>query len=211
VRKVLGIVLVLSACGGGGGSATVATIDPKVANQIAVDAAVLQASDLAGNWNTNRALTDSSTSRDKVSEAAAECFRTDGDDVTANALREFLSGPSLGHVIVRGELESHRDATSLTGKLTAFTQEAASSCLKQYILHLFSPGGGVVGDLAITPSKVDGVGDEQGGFLISAPVSLNALDFTIGRATMTVINFDTIPDHALAVAGMKATAHRLAE
>ena len=53
-------------------------------------------------------------------------------------VREFVNGPQLRHLIVRGEVETHADATTLTGKLTAFTATSAASCMKQFVGRLFA-------------------------------------------------------------------------
>jgi hypothetical protein len=220
LAMTLGALIVTAACsGGGGGGATSATIKPTVRDQLAADAAVLQAADLPGSFSRSTSSSSSgSDATESVSSAADECFRTN-DAETASSVREFVNGPQLRHIIVRGEVEAHADVSSLTGKLTAFTPADASTCMKQFIGRLFAAEGGVVGDVAVLPSEVDADFDEQGGFVFTVLVSENG-DFTIGveivfgrvgrfRATASVVAFDKTPDHALALAAMKAMENRL--
>ena len=184
-----------------------------------MDAAVLQASDLPGSWSTNRPATtasDALPSREDVLTIADACFPTP-DGITATTAREFLSGPTLGHVLVRGVVEAHRDASTLTGKLPAFTLDATKACVQQEIQKLFP--GAVITDVSVVPSTVANAGDERGGFLINVHLS-SGEDFFIGedivlarfgrfRAACTVVNFDTQPDHALCAEGLKAMGRRL--
>jgi hypothetical protein len=213
------VALIVAGCGGGGGTGPVDTINPTVRDQLAADAAVTQVSDLSGYFiHASTRSSSSSDASESVSGAAAECFPTN-DAKTASAVREFVNGPQLRHIIVRGEVETHADASTLTGKLTAFTPATAAECMKQFIARLFASEGGVVGEVAVTPSKVDASFDEQVGFVFTVPVSSGGA-FTIGveivlgrvdrfRSTVSVVAFDHTPDHSLAVAAMAAMANRL--
>jgi hypothetical protein len=217
---VMAVVMMVAACGGGSsGGAPSDTIDPKLRDQLTADVAVLQAADLPGSFSRSTSSPSStSDASESVSGAAAECFQTN-DARTAFSVREFVNGPQLRHIIVRGEVETHADASSLSGKLAAVTSSAASKCMKQFIGRLFAVEAGVVGDVAVVPSKVDAGFDEQAGFVFTVPVSGNG-DFTIGveivfgrvdrfKATASVVAFDKTPDHSLVVAAMKAMANRL--
>ena len=215
----LTLATVAAACGGGGSSGPPPTIDATTKDQLAVDAAVLQMSDLPGSWSTNRAAstaTDALPSRDDVLTIADTCFPTP-DGITATTAREFLSGPTLGHVLVRGVVEAHQDASTLTGKLPAFTADATKACVQREIQKLFPDA--VITDVSVVPSTVAGAGDDRGGFLINVHLSSGA-EFFIGedivfarfgrfRAACTVVNFDTQPDHALCTEGLKAMGRRL--
>lgn len=220
------LVIALAACGGGGSSAPPQTISGQVKERLAADAVVLQASDLPGTWTTNRdpTVAASDQNRDKVSEAADACFPLDAAGIVASATREYLSGPTLGHIIVRGVVEAHADPAAITGKLSSVSASDAAKCLQQYVAKVFSGDPATtVHEITINPSTVKGVGDEQGGFLVSMPVSsTNGTDFTVGadivfarvgrfRAVLTVINFDTTPDHALATAGLKSMVLRASQ
>jgi hypothetical protein len=214
---VMAIVLIAAACGGSGGPAGNDTIDPTVRDQLTADAAVLQVDDLVGTFS-RASSKKSADASESVSGAADECFQTNGAK-TAFSVREFVNGPQLRHIIVRGEVETYADASSLTGKLTAFTPAAASTCMQQFIGRLFAAEGGVAGEVAVVPSRVDADFDEQVGFVFTVPVSSDG-DFTIGveillgridrvRSTAIVVAFDRTPDHSLAVAAMTAMANRL--
>jgi hypothetical protein len=217
----LTLATVVAACGGGGSSAPPPTIDSTTKDQLTVDAAVLQMSDLPGTWSTNRpasTASDELPSRDDVLTIADTCFPTP-DGITATTAREFLSGPTLGHVLVRGVVEAHQDASTLTGKLPAFTADATKACVQQEIQKIFP--GAMVTDISVVPSTVAGAGDERGGFLITVRLASGA-EFAIGedivfarvgrfRAACTVVNFDTTPDHALCTEGLKAMGRRLEE
>src|SRR5258708_39030257 len=120
MRKTLAVLVILlsaAACGGGGNaSSTSDTIAPKVRDQLASDIAVLQAPDLPGGVFVAAGSTDvESTARDKVSQEADDCFITAVNDKTATAVREFVNGKELQHIIVRGEIEAHTSASGLTG------------------------------------------------------------------------------------------------
>jgi hypothetical protein len=217
----LALVITIAACGGGGSSAPPPTIDPTTKDQLSVDAAVLQMSDLPGSWSTNRQAStaaDQLPSRDEVLTIADTCFRTP-DGITATTAREFLSGPTLGHVLVRGVVEAHQDASTLTGKLPAFTADATKACVQQEIQKILP--GATITDISVVPSTVAGAGDERGGFLITVRLASGA-EFAIGedivfarfgrfRAACTVVTFDTTPDHALCAEGLKAMGRRLEE
>ena len=212
------LTAVVAACGGGS-SAPPPTIDPMTGDQLAVDAAVLQMSDLPGTWSTNRpasTASDALPSRDDVLTIADACFATP-DGITATTAREFLSGPTLGHVLVRGVIEAHADASTVAGKLPAFTADATKACVQTEIQKIV-PGATIV-DLSVVPSTVAGTGDEGGGFLITVHLA-GGEDFTIGedivfarfgrfRAACTVVNFDTQPDHSLCAESLKAMVRRL--
>jgi len=216
----LTFVAATAACGGGGSSGPPPTIDPTTKDQLRVDAAVLQASDLPGAWSTNRpasTASDELPSREDVLSIADRCFATP-DGITATTAREFLSGPTLGHVLARGVVEAHSDAATVTGKLPAFTAEATKACVEQEIRKIFP---GAVADVAVVPSIPGSAGDERGGFLITVHLS-NGADFFIGedivfarfgrfRAACTVVNFDTQPDHAVCTEALKAMGRRLEE
>ena len=222
VALVVACAFVVAACGGGGKARPSPTIPQQTKDQLAVDASVLQLSDLPGTWDTNRpasTASDALPSRDDLLTIADTCFPTN-DGITATTAREFLSGPTLGHVLVRGVVEAHADATSIAGKLSAFTDADTSTCVQQVVQKVFGASA-AIGDLSIKPSTVDGAGDERGGFLVSINLSNAGSGFTIGadmvfaragrfRATCTVINFDSQPDHALCAEGLKAMLRRAA-
>jgi len=186
---------------------------------LAVDAAVLQMTDLPGSWSTNRpasTASDALPSRDDVLTIADACFATP-DGITATTAREFLSGPTLGHVLVRGVVEAHADASTVSGKLPAFTPEATKACVQGELQKIFP--GAVISDVSVVPSPLADVGDERGGFLITVRLA-SGEDFTIGedilfarlgrfRAACTVVNFDTQPDHSLCAESLKAMVRRL--
>lgn len=211
-------------CGGGSGSSKPPpTIDPQERDRLAVDAAVLQASDLPGVWNTNRPASTASESlptRDDVLTIADVCFPTP-DGITSTTAREYLSGPTLGHVLVRGVVEAHRDAASLSSALATLSPATVKACVPELVHRVFGDGV-TLGAVTVDSSSVDGVGDERGGVVVSIPLSGSGGDFSIGvdivyarvdrfRATCTVVNFDSPPDHALCVEGLKAMVHRLGQ
>lgn len=214
----LTLAVTIAACGGGGSSAPPPTIDQTTKDQLTVDAAVLQMSDLPGTWSTNRpasTASDALPSRDDVLTIADTCFATP-DGITATTAREFLSGPTLGHVLVRGVAEAHADASTITGKLPAFTTDAAKACVQQEIQKLFP---GAIADLSVVPSVPGTAGEERGGYLLTVHLSSGA-DFVIGedivyarfgrfRAACTVVNFDTQPDHVLCTDALAAMGRRL--
>ena len=214
-------VAATGACGGGS-SPPPATIAAQAKDQLAVDAAVLQITDLPGQWDTNRAAStasDSLATSDDVLAVADVCFPT-ADGITSTTAREYVSGRSLGHVLVRGVVEAHTDAASVTGKLSAFTVPAAAACLKDGMTKLLADGGATIADPSVAPTTVEGAGDESGGFIVSMPVSTPGGDFTIGadivfartgrfRATCTVIYPQEQPDHQLCADGLEAMLRRV--
>jgi hypothetical protein len=221
VRK-LGCVLaavVLAACSSGGtGAGPSDTISPKVRDQLAVDAASLQPADLPGHWTPERATDVLSSTRDQIAQAADECLAVDDDGTTAVAIRELLSGQELGHIIARGRVESHGDASTLATGLDQVTSDGVKDCITRFATKLFSTG--TIGDVTVTPSTVAGVGQQGGGFLFSIPVSFSELQFAIGadivyarvdryRSIATVITFDRVPDHALVTSALTNTVSRL--
>jgi hypothetical protein len=176
-------------------------------------------SDLPGSWSTNRpasTASDALPSQEDVLTLADACFPTP-DGITATTAREFLSGPTLGHVLVRGVVEAHRDASTITGKLPAFTADAAKACVQMEIEKIFP--GATITDVSVVPSPPGNAGDERGGFLINVHLA-SGENFFIGedivfarfgrfRAVCTVVNFDTQPDHALCTDALAATGRRL--
>lgn len=214
------IAFAFAACSGGGGGASPSdTISPKARDQLAVDAAALQPADLPPTYSPDKATDVLSSTRDRVSEAADECLKTDAD-ATAIAIRELLSGKELGHIIVRAEVEAHADAGALTTAMAGLKQDDIAACVKDFASKLFNSPDSTIGTVAVTPKGVDGVGEDVGGFVLSVPVAIGGLQFTIGndiafarvgryRATVSVITFDRDPDHSLAVAAMTGMVKRL--
>jgi hypothetical protein len=225
---ILATLMVLAACGGGGGGATSDTIDPKVTDQLAANAAVLQASDLPGLFSSNSS-SSSSTADQQVSLDANQCFTSATDqqssapdkELIAAAEREYAIGLRLDAVIVRGRVEMYRDATTPGSKLAAFGQSAVTDCLKRLYVDQLSAVGATVGDVSVTRSKVEGTGDEQAGFLISFVATIDGVDhpfaiefdFTrVGRVGLIVSVISPRGlDHSLAVTAMTAMAHRLSQ
>lgn len=216
---VVACAVVFGACGGGS-SAPPPTIDQTTKDQLSVDAAVLQQSDLPGVWNANRpasTASDSLQARDDVLTIADTCVPTP-DGITATTAREFLSGPTLGHVLVRGVVEAHRDASTLAS-LASVTPASVKACFPD-LMHKVFGADAAIGDVTTESSTVEGVGDEGGGFVTSIHLSSGGTEFDIGadvvfarlgrfRATCTVINFDSRPDHKLCTEGLKAMLRRL--
>ena len=220
---LLALVAIVGGCTGGGSSASPPTIDPQTRDQLTVDAGVLQVSDLPGTWDTNReasTASDTLTARDDVLTMADTCFPTTAG-LTSTTAREFLSGPTLGHVLVRGVVEAHGDPTQLSTAMKALSAQTIRACVPDVMRRVF--GADVqLGEVAIDSSTVTGVGDDGGGALVTVNLSGGGNAFAIGadmvfarvgrfRATCTVINFDSPPDHTLCVAGLKAMVHRLGE
>jgi hypothetical protein len=226
---IVSIAMMVAACGGGGsGGATSGTIDPKVADQLAANAAVLQASDLPGLFSSHSSSSSSSTDTAPRSDAD-RCFTPAADqsssaldqDVTAKADREYAIGFRLDTVIVGGRVEMYRDATGPSSKLATYGQPAVTDCLKKLYVDQLTAVGATVGDVTITPSKIEGVGDEQGGFLLSFVATIDGVvhpfaiefDFTrVRRVGLTVSVFSPRgPDHSLTVTAMKAMVARLSQ
>lgn len=221
VRKLLwGLTAVaLAACSSGGGaSGSADTVPPRAREQLAMDAAALQATDLPGTFTPERATDVLSSTRDQIAQAADECLVADEDGTIAVAIREFLSGDELGHIIVRTITESHTDAAALQAGIEQRAPDAVKECVTQFAVKLFATG--VIGEVTVTASEVAGVGEQRGGFVFTIPVSFGELQFTIGseivyarvdrfRAVATVITFDRIPDHALVDAALRAMVGRL--
>jgi hypothetical protein len=218
---ILSAVL-LVACGGGTAASTSDTINPAVRDQLAADAAVLQVSDLPDLF----AAHSSSSSQDTpVSRNPSECLdpatgqnSNASDDLVAAAQREFAIGFRLDAIIVRGVIQIYRDPAAPTAKLGAFGQSGVTECLKKLYVEQLTAVGGTVGDVSVTPSKVEGVGDEQSGFVLSFLVTIDGVDhpfaaefdFTrVGRAGLTVSVFSPRGlDHSLAVTAMTAMINR---
>ena len=137
-------------------------------------------SDLPGTWDTNRAAStasDALPTRDDLLTIADVCVPTP-DAITATTAREFLSGPTLGHVLVRGVVEAHRDASSLA-TLATFDPASVNACLPDLVQKVFG-GAAVLGDVEVAASSVDGVTDARG---FSASIHLSggeaAFDITL--------------------------------
>ena len=213
------LIVLLAACGGGGGGATSQTINPTVRDQLAADAAVLQAPDLPQLF----------AAQESSSAAAAtpacdpnECFNPGGlqrDDVVADAQREYAIGYRLDAIIVRGMVEMFRDDAAATAKLESFARPAVTDCLKALYVEQLTAVGATVGEVTITPSKVEGLGDEQAGFVLSFVATIDGVDYPfavefdftrVGRAGLTTSVFSPRGlDHALAVTAMTAMVNRL--
>ena len=217
-------LIAAAACGGGGGnSSPPGTIDQKTKDQLAVDAAVLQQSDLPGTWNTNRPASTASDvlpTRDDLLTIAEVCAPTP-DGITATTAREYLSGPTLGHILVRGVVEAHSDPSKLASTLATFTPPTVKACLPQLVHTVFGDTA-ALGDVTTQSSTVEGIGDDRGGFLTSIHLTGAGTDFVISadvvfarldrfRATCTVVTFDSQPDHALCTEGLKAMVRRLSQ
>lgn len=232
MRKLVAIaaIAMLAACGGGGGRGSTAdTIDPKVTDQLAADAAVLQASDLPEGFASSSSSSSSSSSDDsQASEDAQKCFEaaigfdpnTFDKDRTAKAKRKFKFGSGRDLVTVDGEVEVYRDAANVAAQIAALGQPDVAECFRQAFVAQFTAIGATVGDLTVTPIKVDGVGEEQSGLLVSGPVTVNGVDIAfaaefnytqVGRFALTasVLSLQGTPDHSLAVTAMTAMANRL--
>ena len=218
-----GVVLALlaGACGGGGAK-TQGTIPAEAKDQLAVDAAVLQVTDLPGTWDTNRPASTASESLqtgDDVLTIADECFPT-RDGIAATTGREYVSGRQLGRILVRGVVEAHADPASISGKLGSFTPASAAPCVKDFVGKVLASTGAAPGDPNVQPATVEAVGEERGGFVVSVPVTSPGGDFVIGadivfarvgrfRATCTVIHPPTESAESLCAGGLKAMVRRL--
>jgi hypothetical protein len=225
---LLATLMVLAACSGGGTTrATSQTIDPKVSDQLAANAAVLQASDLPGSFSSESSSSSSSSSAaPQVSLGANRCLTSATGQASsapdnapiATAEREYAIGLRLDAIIVAGRVEMYRDATAPASKLAAFGQTATTDCVKKFYVDQLTAVGATVGEVSVTGSKVDGFGDEQAGFLVSFVATIDAVDhpFAIefdftrnGRVGLTVsVVSPRGLDHSLAVTAMKAMAHR---
>lgn len=213
------VIATLAGCSSGGtGASPSDTVSPKVRDQLAVDTASLQAADLPGRFSPERATDVLSSTRDQIAQAADECLVADDDGTTAVAIRELLSGQELGHIIVRGRVESHGDAATLQQAMDQLTSDGVNTCITQFSQRLFATG--TIGTVTIAPSSIDGVGEKSGGFVVTVPVSFGELQFSIGaeilfarvdryRSIATVVTFDRLPDHALATAALTNTVGRL--
>jgi hypothetical protein len=213
----------LAASCSGGSSGPPATINATVKDQLSVDAAVLQMSDLPGTWSTNRVAStasDALPTRDDVLTIADICVPTPVG-ITATTAREFLSGPTLGHVLVRGVVEAHSDAGALAGAMATLHPDQVKACLPQLVHTVFGDTA-QLGEVSTESSTVDGVGQDGIGFRTSIHLSSGDAAFDIGadvvfarvdrfRATCTVISFDSPPDHALCADGLKAMVRRLSQ
>jgi hypothetical protein len=228
MRKLAGIALIsliVTACGGGGSS----TQPSNEKDQAAANAAVLQATDLPNGFSSSSSSSSSSNASDsQASDDADTCFKqatgVDPNAIdknrTAKAKNSFKLGAGLDTVTVEGEVEMYREGSDLTAQLAALAQPGVTDCLKNLFATEFANRGATVGDLSIVPSKVEGVGDEQGGFTISGPITINnvsinfgtEVDFTrVGRVGLsaTIVSLQGAPDHSLAVTAMTAMAGRL--
>jgi hypothetical protein len=220
------IVMFAAACGGGGGGATSDTINPKVADQLAADAAALQASDLPGTFSSYASSSSSGTDSQAPSDPR-ECFAPATNQessaldnaLIAKAEREYVIGFRLDSVIVGGEVEIFRDATGPCSKLASYGQPAVTDCLGKLYMDQLTAIGATVGAVSVTRSKVAGIGDEQSGFLLSLVATIAGVDhpfaieydFTrVGRAGLTVSVFSPRgPDKAMSATAMTAMVKRL--
>ena len=218
------LTLALVACGGGGGGGPSPTIAPAVRDQLAADAAVLQLSDLPRQF---AALGSESSSDQAPLSDPNQCIDpppTQGAAmpelvVTARAHRQYAIGLRLDAVIVRGTVEVFRDAESAAGKAAEFGRPEVIDCLEALYVQQLTALGGAVGEVTASPSKVEGLGDEQTGFVLSFVAALNGVeypfafefDFTrVNRAgvTVSVLSPRGI-DHALATSAMTPMVNRL--
>jgi hypothetical protein len=221
--SLLFAVVLLAACSGGGGAATSQTISPKVVDQLAADVAALQVTDLPERFSSH---SSSSSADTPESRNPNECLdppdgqsSNSSDDVVAEVEREFAIGLRLDAIIVTGRVQLFRDVAIATSTVSAFGRSAVTDCLKSLYAEQLTAVGGTVGDVAITASKVAGLGDEQAGFVLSFVVTLDQVDhpfaaefdFTrVGRAGLTVSVFSPRGlDHSLAVMAMTAMVNRL--
>jgi hypothetical protein len=218
----------LLACGGGGAGPP-ATIPPAVRDQLSADAAVLQLSDLPERFAT---LTDSSSSDSSSSDIPqgrdpTECLDAPSGDtsatpelvVTAKARRQYVIGARLDAIIVSGRVEVFRDAAAAGDRVKVFGRPAVTDCLKALYVQQLTAIGGTVGDVTVAPAKVEGLGDEQTGFVLSFTATIEGIDhpfaiefdFTrVNRAGVTVSVFSPRGlDHALSVSAMTAMVNRL--
>ena len=223
-------IVTLAACGsGGGGGSTADTIDPKVTDQLTADATVLQASDLPEGFASSSSSSSSSSSEDaQASEDAQKCFEaaigidpnTFDKDRTAKAKRKFKIGSGLDAVTVEGEVEVYRDAANVAAQISALGQSGVAECFRAAFVAEFTALGASVGEFSVTPIKVDGVGDEQSGLLVTGPLTLNGVDIAfaaefnytrVGRFALTasVLSARGALDHSLAVTAMTAMANRV--
>jgi len=221
-------VVALVACGGGGGAAPPDTIAPAVADQLTADASVLQAGDLPGSFQSSSSSSASSSSDDhgEGSVAVDQCFASATDQKltsasrTGRASRTFVRGAGLDAFAVAAEVDVFHDDAGLREFIAAFGQPSVTNCLRRAFVDSFSALGGTVGELTVVPSKVEGVGDDQAGFVVSGGLSVNGVviafsgefDFTrVGRValTLSLLSLNSAPDHNIAVSAMKAMVRRL--
>lgn len=225
---VLATTVVLAACGGSGSGGPAATIKPRVADQLTADATVLQASDLTGSFQSSSSSDSNSSSNDHGEQAqtAVGCIQTatkirpSSGDPVGKASRAYQSGAGLNAVEVGAEVDVYRDDSGLHEQLAAFDQPAVANCLKRAFLDTITAQGGLIREITVAPSKIEGLGDDQAGLVLSGPGTVNGVavnfgaefDFTrVGRIalTTTLVSFNGVPDHAIAVTAMTAMVNRL--
>lgn len=222
------VVLAFGACGGSGSGATPDTIAPSVADQLTADATVLQASDLPGAFQSSSSSASSSSSDDHGQQAqqADQCFesatgiKVSNSNRTGKASRTYATGTGVNALEVGAEVDVYRDDSGLHDQLLALSQPTVANCFKRAFVDAITGKSGTVADLTVVSSKVEGIGDEQAGFVLSGPVVVNGVtinfggefDFTrVGRVALTtsVLSLDGVPDHTVAVSAMKAMVGRL--
>lgn len=222
MRVAIVATALLMACGGGGGGVTSQTIKPTARDQLAADAAVLQAPDLPALFASQASTSSTGTTERDPKECFAPAAGQSPDpasEVVADSEREYAIGFRLDAIIVRGTVEMFRDDAGATAKLASFGQSAVTNCLKALYVEQLTAVGGTVGAVSVTPSKVEGLGEEQAGFVLSFVATLDAVDhpfavefdFTrVGRVGLTVSVFSPRGlDHSLAVTAMTAMVNRL--
>ena len=200
-----------------------------MSEQLTADNVALQPSDLPGSFSSKSSSSSSSSSSDAQASADADqCFRSAaGTDLstfdkerTAKAKRAFDAGQGLDGVEVTADVEVYRDPGNVTPQIAAMAKPEVGECFRKLFVDEFTAAGATVGDVAIAPAKVEGVGDGQAGFLITGPVTIKGVDvnfgiefdFTqVGRfgLMVTVLSLAGTPDHALAVTSMKAMSERV--
>ena len=211
--------VLLVACGGGGGASTSDTINPTVRDQLAADAGVLQLSDLPELFASRSSSSSADAGETRDPNECLNPGTEERDDLVAASEREFSIGFRLDAIIVRGNVEMFRDVAAATAKLAAFNRPAVADCLKSLYVQQLAAVGGTVGDVTVTPSTVEGLGDERSGFALSFLVTIDEVDhpfaaefdFTrVGRAGLTVSVLSPRGlDHSLAVTAMTAMVNRL--
>lgn len=221
-------VVALAACGGGSGGTTSDTIAPAVADQLTADATVLQAGDLPGSFQSSSSSEASASSDDhgQGNVAVDQCFASATDQKltsatrTGRANRSYEKGAGVDAFAAAAEVDVYRDDTGLREFVAAFDQPSVTNCLRRAFVDSFAAVGGTVGELTLVPSKVDAIGDDQAGFVVTGGLSVNGaivafggeFDFTrVGRValTLSLLSVGGAPDHAIAVGAMKAMVRRL--
>ena len=224
--------LVISACGGGGGAAPPETINPSVRDQLAADVAVVQVTDLPDTFAPKSATDSDSVSSDEAGQASPEvdkCIRavagTDESTLanarTATAKRVFNNGVRQELVTVEGRVEMYKDATLPKQQMAGLSQASVSACIKKVFVDVFTRTNANVDRIAVHTQKIDGVGDESAGFVVSGPATTaDGVDiafggeFHIARVGRVLVwtylfSLQVTPDHALAVSTIKAMTHRV--